>query len=210
MGWLERLLGREAEGPEFLDIPLFPLHAVLFPGGLLSLQVFEPRYLDMVRTCRAQHSPFGVCLIAAGQEVGAPAVPHEIGTLAQIREVQNLGPERFRVEVTGGRRFRLQDSRTGADGLLQGRVELLPEAPFTPVPEALSSLVPLLEQIAADLGPERLPPPHAYDDASWVGYRLSEVMPVQSLAQQKLLELSDPVSRLEILYQYLAPKGLVS
>jgi len=54
-----------------------------------------------------------------------------------------------------------------------------------------------------------MPPPHAWDDAAWVGYRLCEAMPVQRLAKQKLLELDDPVSRLEILFRYLAQRGLV-
>ena len=54
-----------------------------------------------------------------------------------------------------------------------------------------------------------MPEPHAWEDAAWVGYRLTEVMPVQLLAKQKLLELDDPVSRLEILYRYLEPRGLV-
>ena len=66
----------------------------------------------------------------------------------------------------------------------------------------------MLKQIAADIGAERMPEPHAWEDAAWVGYRLTEVMPVQ-LSPQKLLELDDPVSRLEILYRYLEPRGLV-
>ena len=112
--------------------------------------------------------------------------------------------------MAGDHRFRILEREAQDDGLLRARVEVLDEPAFTPIPTALEALVPLLEQIAADLGPEKLPPPHVFDEANWVGYRLSEVMPVQPLAQQKLLELNDPVSRLEILYKYLAPKGLVS
>lgn len=213
MGWLERLLGKEPvgqEAPEVLEIPLFPLHTVLFPGGVLPLKVFERRYLDMAGDCMKNKRPFGVCLIAEGKEVGAPAAPHGVGTLAFIRQWEMAQPGILHLTVAGDHRFRILQRDAQADGLLRARVEVLEEAPFTPVPEGLAPLVPLLEQIAADLGPERLPPPHAFDDAGWVGYRLSEVMPVQPLAQQKLLELEDPVSRLEILYKYLAPKGLVS
>lgn len=213
MGWLERLLGQEPAGqaaPEVLEIPLFPLHTVLFPGGVLPLKVFEPRYLDMASACMKSKRPFGVCLIAEGKEVGAPARPHPIGTLALMRQWDMVQPGILHLTVAGDHRFRILASEAQADGLLRARVELLEEPPFTPVPDNLAPLVPLLEQIATDLGPERLPPPHAFDDAGWVGYRLSEVMPVQPLAQQKLLELSDPLSRLEILYKYLAPKGLVS
>ncbi|MGH8123010.1 MAG: LON peptidase substrate-binding domain-containing protein, partial [Rudaea sp.] len=65
-----------------LDIPLFPLSTVLFPGGQLSLRVFERRYLDMVRDCARGGDGFGVCLILQGREVGEPALAAAIGTLA--------------------------------------------------------------------------------------------------------------------------------
>ena len=58
-----------------IDIPLFPLSAVLFPGGLLNLRIFEQRYLDLVRDCSRNGSGFGVCLILEGREVGEPALP---------------------------------------------------------------------------------------------------------------------------------------
>ena len=57
------------------DLPLFPLHTVLFPGGRLPLRIFEQRYMDMAKACLKDGSPFGVCLIREGEEVGAPAVP---------------------------------------------------------------------------------------------------------------------------------------
>jgi len=195
--------------PERRDIPLFPLKSVLFPGGLLALKVFEQRYLDMVAECMRQEAPFGVCLIAHGQEVGAPATPHPVGTLAHVAQwdMQALGV--LQLGVRGDRRFRIVSSASGADGLLRATVEVLPEADPIGVPAAQRGLVPLLEKIAHDLGPERMPPPHAWDDAAWVGYRLCEAMPVQLLAKQKLLELDDPVSRLEILFKYLAQRGLV-
>lgn len=215
MGWLDRLTGRrpaapEAPPPEIRDIPLLPLHTVLFPGGRLPLKVFEQRYLDMAAACMKDNTPFGICLIAEGKEVGATATPHPVGTLAEI--VQWDMPELgiLLLTVAGSRRFKVLESRTEADGLLQARVQLLPEPALQPVPDAHQNLVILLEQIVADLGPERLPEPHAFDDLAWVGYRLTEVMPVKPLAKQKLLELDDPLSRLEILHQYLAQKGLLA
>ena len=65
-------------------LPLFPLKTVLFPGGVLALKVFEARYIDMVRECMKNSAPFGVALIKAGEEVGAPAEPENIGSLAYI------------------------------------------------------------------------------------------------------------------------------
>ena len=193
-----------------LEIPLFPLSTVLFPGGVLSLKVFEQRYLDMAAACMKDHAPFGVCLIASGKEVGATAVPHTVGTMAHIDhgDMPQLGI--LMLEVHGGQRFRIVSQHAEADGLLRAEVELFDEPPRQPVPTAQQALLPLLRKVASDVGPEKMPEPHDFDDAAWVGYRLTEVMPVQSLAKQKLLELDDPVSRLEILFKYLAQRKLVS
>lgn len=195
--------------PEETDIPLFPLKSVLFPGGHLSLKVFEKRYLDMSADCLKNDKPFGVCLIMKGEEVGAPAEPYSVGTLAHVShwDMEQLGI--LQLVVRGGRRFRILERRVDADGLQRARVRLLPEPDAMPVPEAQGSLLPILRKVADDLGPEKMPLPHDWNDAAWVGYRLTEVMPVQLLAKQKLLELDDAVSRLEILFRYLEQRGLV-
>lgn len=195
---------------EHLEIPLFPLGGVLCPGGVLSLKVFEQRYLDMAAACMKNHSPFGVCLIASGKEVGEPAVPHEVGTLAHIDigDMPQLGI--LMLTVRGGRRFRIISRSTQPDGLLRAEIELLDEQPGRAIPDAQQGMLPLLKKVASDLGPAKMPEPHEFDDAAWVGYRLTEIVPVQALAKQKLLELDDPVSRLEILFTYLAQRKLVS
>ena len=210
MNWLG-FGGSEAAPAEAarIDIPLLPLNAVLFPGGVLALKVFEQRYLDMAAACLKDGSPFGVCLIASGQEVGAAAVPHAVGTLAQIAQADMPQLGILLLTVRGGRRFRIVSQATQPDGLLRAQVELLAEAPPQIVPAAQQGLLPLLQKIAIDLGPEKMPEPHDFDDAAWVGYRLSEVLPVQAQAKQKLLELPDPLARLEIVFAYLAQRQLV-
>ncbi len=212
MNWLSFLRkGSPAAlpGPQCFEIPLFPLSAVLFPGGVLSLKVFEQRYLDMAAACMKNDAPFGVCLIAKGKEVGPAALPHKVGTLAHIDsgDMPQLGI--LMLAVRGGRRFRILSQTTQPDGLLRAQVELLDEPMRQEVPAAQQGLLPLLQKIVGDLGAEKMPEPHAFDDAAWVGYRLSEVVPVQPLAKQKLLELQDPLSRLEILYAYFAQRKLV-
>lgn len=214
MNWLNFLRKGTTENPAAmeqpqLEIPLFPLSGVLFPGGVLLLKVFEQRYLDMAAACMKNSSPFGVCLIASGQEVGETAVPHSIGTLAHVNhgDMPQLGI--LMLSVRGGRRFRIFSQTTQADGLLRAQVKLLEEPPPQEVPEAQRGLLPLLMNVVNDLGPEKMPEPHAFDDAAWVGYRLTEIVPVQPLAKQKLLELDDPVSRLEILFAYFAQRKLV-
>lgn len=205
MGWFSR---RPAPPPP-LDIPLFPLNTVLFPGGHLGLKIFEQRYLDMAAVCLREHTPFGVCLIAEGSEVGAPAVPHAVGTLATIASADMPQLGILLVSLRGGAKYRIRERRVEADGLQRASVDVLPEAAAQGVPDNRSGLVTLLRSVAADAGPERMPPPYAYEDAGWVGHRLAEVMPVQPLAKQKLLELEDPLQRLEILFSYLNQRGLV-
>lgn len=108
-----------------MKIPLFPLHTVLFPGMALPLRIFEPRYQEMVNECLTQRTSFGVVLIRAGAEVGGPAQPHGVGTLAGITKVARLPDGRINLETLGQERFRvltLHDDRA----FLQGTVELFP------------------------------------------------------------------------------------
>jgi len=195
--------------PEAALLPLFPLNAVLFPGGTLALKVFEQRYMSLVKDCFKQEGTFGICLIAEGAEVGAPAVPHPVGTEARIVAWDMTQPGILNITVRGEERFRVLSSEADATGLLRARVAPVPAEPALPVPEALAGLVPLLQAMADDAGAGRLPPPHRFEDAAWVGYRFCELLPIPAIARQKLLELEDPVSRLEIVFKFLAQRNLV-
>ena len=209
MGWFDFTRAPGGTGVEMLDIPIFPLNTVLFPGGVQPLKIFEQRYLDMAAACMKDASPFGICLIDKGNEVGEAATPHVLGTLASIAdwEMEQLGI--LLVTTRGGRRFRIIDSHVDDDKLLRAKVELLPEPGAVALPPERRRLLPLLRRVVADLGPERIPEPHDYDNALWVGYRITEVLPIQNLAKQKLLELDDPLARLEILEKFLDQRQLL-
>ncbi len=208
MGWFDFLRSPAGGGVDTLRIPLFPLNTVLFPGGVQPLKIFEQRYLDMAAACLKDDTPFGICLIDAGSETGEAALPHPVGTLATISrwDMEQLGI--LMIDATGGRRFRILDHEVGASQLLEASVELLPEAEV-PLPQHRERLLPLLQRVISDLGPARMPEPHRYDDAGWVGYRITEILPVQNLAKQKLLELDDPLARLEILEKFLDQRKLL-
>ena len=209
MGWFDFTRAPGGTGVEMLDIPIFPLNTVLFPGGVQPLKIFEQRYLDMAAACMKDASPFGICLIDKGNEVGEAATPHVLGTLASIAdwEMEQLGI--LLVTTRGGRRFRIIDSHVDDDKLLRAKVELLPEPGAVALPPERRRLLPLLRRVVADLGAERIPEPHDYDNALWVGYRITEVLPIQNLAKQKLLELDDPLARLEILEKFLDQRQLL-
>jgi hypothetical protein len=205
--------GGSKDAADTIEVALFPLGTPLLPGGRLSLKIFEARYLDLMTDCLRHGKPFGICLIEKGSEVAAPgtepAVPHAVGTLATVEALDMREAGIMQVGVFGGRRFRIATRRVGANGLQQGVVSLLDDAAVA-VPERFAKLLPLLQTVLADLGEARAPKPHRFDDAVWVGHRFVDVLPVQPLAKQKLLELDDPLSRLEIIEKYLQQRGLVN
>ena len=186
-----------------MQIPIFPLNTVLFPGGVLPLRVFEARYMDMTRECMRKGAPFGVCLIREGREVGAAAVPHTIGCLANIADwdMQQLGLLQLR--TVGGRRFRILSQQIAGNGLITAEVELLAdEAPALPQSQH-SVCVEVLRGIVEEHGAEVFAEPWQFDHASWVGYRLSEVLAIPLAAKQKLMELDDSQARLDVLTHFL-------
>jgi len=193
-----------------LRIPIFPLNTVLFPGGLLPLKVFEARYMDMTRDCLKRDQPFGVCLIHEGSEVGAPAVPQGIGCLAKILEWDMQQQGILNLKTRGSQRFRILERETSTQGLISADVELIPPEASVAVPEKFAPCARLLEIVVADQGKPVFAEPHAFDDAAWVGYRLTEILPVPLLAKQKLLELTDSLARLSILQRFLESRGLAA
>ncbi|HYT85399.1 MAG TPA: LON peptidase substrate-binding domain-containing protein [Burkholderiales bacterium] len=193
-----------------LRVPIFPLNTVLFPGGLLPLKVFEARYMDMTRDCLKRDQPFGVCLIHEGSEVGAPAVPQGIGCLAKILEWDMQQQGILNLKTRGSQRFRILERETSTQGLISADVELIPPEASVAVPEKFASCARLLEMVVADQGKPVFAEPHAFDDAAWVGYRLTEILPVPLLAKQKLLELTDSLTRLSILQRFLESRGIAA
>ena len=177
---------------------------MLFPGGRLPLRIFETRYMDMAKACLKDGSPFGVCLIREGTEVGNPATPREVGTLAKIAswEMPQLGV--LQVTARGERRFRILSRSVQPDGLARGNVEILAnEADATP-PQSLARCVRLLERVL-EQHPGLVERPHHLDSCSWVSARLAELLPLPLDAKQALLELDDARLRLARLDALIRP-----
>ena len=152
--------------------------------------------MDMAKACLKDDAPFGVCLIVQGREVGEPAVPAPVGTLARIGEwdMPQLGV--LQVMARGEQRFRLLERHVRPNGLAVGAVELLADDADAAVPDTCRTCVRLLERIIEQHA-GLLEPPHRLDSASWVGARLAELLPLPLAAKQELLELSDARARLE-------------
>ncbi len=185
-----------------MEIPLFPLRTVLYPGGPLPLRIFEQRYIDMVSRCVKEESPFGVLLIRNGSETG-PSDTYNIGTLATITDWYQGSDGLLGITATGGERFRLISSRRQSDGLAIAEVELLPKEVTRALPENFRPLAKILRGVLDDLGRLYETLDKHYDDAVWVGYRFSEILPISPEQKQSCLEADDPIVRLEMLSEVL-------
>lgn len=200
------------------SLPLFPLSAVLFPDGLLSLRVFEVRYLDMIAKCRKAGAPFGVVSLTQGGEVRQPGSQEafsQVGTLATILDLDKPQPGLMLVRATGAQRFRITASDQLKHGLWVADVERLPADVAVPIPEdlkptadALQRLIHSLQLKPSQAGPMPLLPPWKLDDCGWVANRWCELLPLPVALKQRLMELDNPLVRLELVSDVLGRTGI--
>ena len=181
------------------EIPLFPLGNVLFTGGRLSLQIFEPRYLDLVGRCMKSGTGFGVVLIREGAETfggeGPPSL-FNVGTYARIIDFSQLASGLLGIVCVGEGKFRLRRSWEAPDHLVMAEVEFLPEErqrlvgeEFQPLVDTLRVLVkhPMIQKLNLDID---------YQDARSVSWRLAELLPLEAETRQSLLQMQLPRERL--------------
>jgi len=180
-----------------LTIPLFPLHAVLFPGGTLPLRIFEPRYLDMVSDCMKQQKGFGVCLIREGSEVGTAADTYEVGTLSDICYFNKQPDGLLGITAQGQQRFKINSQHVQSNQLTLAEVTLLENESPSPLPEQYTGAADTLRKLLDQLGYPFIKMEKKYDDASWVSSRLAELLPIRLEQKQYFLQLDDPLQRLE-------------
>ena len=201
--------------PQNFDLPLFPLQTVLFPGGLLSLKVFEARYLDLVGSCLRGQKPFGVVSLKQGTEVrrgNDPTVFETTGTMAELIDVDSAQPGILQVRCRGLQRFEVTRSMQEPDGLWVADASLVPEDESVAPSEAFLETVRGLANAIATLkakGSEPFLQPYLFDDAGWVANRWCEILPISMAAKQKLMELPDAQVRLQLVNDFLRSKGVV-
>ena len=188
------------------EVPLFPLRTVLFPGGPLPLRIFEPRYLDMVSTCLRNDHGFGVVLIREGQEVG-PASIYDVGTMADIVDWYQGSDGLLGVTARGRGRFRVVSVREQSDGLKLGEIQPIAPEPARELPPGYEPMARVLREILDELGTHYQDLEKYYNDASWVGYRFAEILPVPAAQRQTYLEMDDAEQRLELLRPYLKTRS---
>ena len=197
--------GAAAAG-ERVEIPLFPLNTVLFPGAPLPLRIFEARYIDLVRRCMRDDTGFGVVMIVEGSEAGGPAHTADVGSYARIVDFSQQPDGLLGIEAVGGPRFRILERSRAADGLNIARIAWLPAEPAVELPADYAELVPIIESVLTQIGGTYAGMARCVNDASWMSARLAEILPVPLEHKQHCLELDDPVERL----RYLRPMFEIS
>lgn len=179
---------------------------MLFPGGRLTLRVFEKRYVDMVTACLKANRPFGVCLIKRGDEVGNAAEPHDVGTHARIVHCDMAQPGILQIVVQGGERFRIRATTPQRDQLVLGEIEALPTV-SGPMPQRHGRLTEILRRVLEQAGDRCYFPPAQWSDAAWVSGRLAELLPLPLGLKQVLLELDDIGRRLDALSEFFPARS---
>jgi Lon protease-like protein len=202
------------------SLPLFPLDAVLFPAGLLSLRVFEVRYLDMISKCQKAGAPFGVVSLTQGSEVRQPGKQEafsKVGTLATITELESPRPGLLMVRAEGAQRFRITSSDQLKHGLWVADVERMATDMVVAVPDdlkgtadALARLIQSLQQKQDKGGQMPLKEPWQLDDCGWVANRWCELLPLPVALKQRLMELDNPLVRLELVSDVLTRTGITT
>ena len=201
------------------SIPLFPLKTILFPDGHLPLQVFEVRYLDMIKRCIAQDEEFGVVSLLDGSEVRMPD-GHETlsaaGTRARIVEWSAPLPGLLQIACVGTTRFQVRSAEQLKYGLWMAEVDDVAEDMVVPIPSeqqnvanALGSLIRSMQQKQISIANMPLAPPYRLDEAGWVANRWCELLRLDLEEKQRLLLQENPVLRLELVQDLMCEHGLL-
>ena len=214
------------------SLPLFPLGTVLYPGGLLPLQIFEVRYLDMIGKCHKTGAPFGVVSMTEGSEVRRPvnaatksALPNgdgfaseafnTVGTLARIIEFSVPQPGLMVVQCQGIHRFSITRREKLKHGLWIADVVRMEDDMPVKIPHDLQKAADALGKLIkgllnSDTPPEKMPmlAPYQLEDCSWVANRWCELLPIPLTVKQQLMELDNPLLRLELVCDMLERHGI--
>lgn len=204
-------MGTPLRVPFFVDVmkildnglPLFPLNTVLFPQARLPLHIFEPRYREMIARCLDDDLAFGVLLIKAGVEVGGPAIPYAVGTIAQITDLTRLPDGRMNLTALGVTRFQLLE-QFDTHAYATGRIVLLPDqrvdethtqSVTADVRRWFTEYVRAIRQVSE---PDRVATAfNLPDDPTALSYIVAAVLPIAAVEKQRLLEVSTTHERLQ-------------
>ena len=196
---------------ETQQIPLFPLRVVMFPRGRLNLQIFERRYIDLVTHCMRTSSGFGICLLKEGEEVvqeGTNQTIHRTGTYSNIIDWDQLENGLLGITVEGSAKFSIEDCWQSDSGVLQGSVQFNETdnvgRETIPLDDQYTALADLLQNLESHPLVEQKKLIIDYNNLWDLGWRLSELIPIEIEQKQQLLEIDDPWERIQSIEQLVS------
>ena len=196
---------------ETQQIPLFPLRVVMFPRGRLNLQIFERRYIDLVTHCMRTSSGFGICLLKEGEEViqeGTNQTIHRTGTYSNIIDWDQLENGLLGITVEGSAKFSIEDCWQSDSGVLQGNVQFNETdnvgRETIPLDDQYTALADLLHNLESHPLVEQKKLIIDYNNLWDLGWRLSELIPIEIEQKQQLLEIDDPWERIQSIEQLVS------
>lgn len=212
---------------DWAALPLFPLARVLFPGGMLTLRVFEVRYLDMISKAHRAQTPFGVVTLKTGSEVRQPpvvegqvSVPESffnVGTLATITQYETPQPGLIHIQCRGGERFHLMRSEQSKGGLWMAQAFAFGDDPRVEIPSDLQVIASALKTVhdkllakdGASSAHGLFIKPFDGNDCAWVANRWCELLRLPLELRQRLMQLDNPLMRLELVGDLLRRQGIL-
>lgn len=186
-----------------MKTPLFPLNSIVLPRGRIPLQLFEPRYLDMLAQCMKTNRGFVVLMLRGGREAGPDADFYDMGTYVRIVDFRQMDNGLLGITVEGEGKVVVLKSWREPDGLYMGEIEWLMEESDTDIPEEYEELVSVLRALVQHPVVKDLEMTIDYDDSRDVGWRLTELLPIDKDEKQRLVELTDPLERLDVLHNII-------
>ncbi|WP_317931286.1 LON peptidase substrate-binding domain-containing protein [Halioxenophilus sp. WMMB6] len=183
-------------------LPLFPLNTLLVPEATLPLQIFEQRYLRLIKQCLRDQTTFGVVPIRDGREVGVAAMIYQVGVVAHISDWSQGANGLLHIKVVGGRKFRVLQTSVEEDQLMQAQVEYLPEESTYDIPDEFSGLAELFKELGDHPQVQALGLPPALT-ANQLGWFLTQLLPLSRSEQVEMLAMQEPLVRLEKIAEFV-------
>ncbi len=186
-----------------MDMPLFPLNSLILPKGRMALQLFEPRYVDMLSRCLRQDRGFVVVLLREGSETQHVSRFYDIGTYVRVVDFQPLDNGLLGITVEGEAKVAVLEAWRQEDGLNMGDVEWLMDEPDITTPDFYQELVTVLRALMQHPSIKSLELDVDFSDSREVGWRLVELLPLEQSEKQRLAEMTDPLERLDKLHDMI-------
>ena len=192
----------------FYNLPLFPLNVVVCPKGIMNLRIFEPRYLDMTKTCLRENTSFGIVAVLPERKVGMTNhLPFaSVGTLVDILDADVSKEDLIMISCQGSNRIKVNGFTIQDDGLIIGEVLNIDNDLQIPIPDDLKKVSENLKRLIESL-PEQgiseqdipIMKPYEYEDATWVSNRWVELLDIPLIDKQRLMQIDSPIVRLELI-----------